>query len=689
MPSFPQQANFGAVPSAGRSAKLPIDTCCGGTSVRLRLILIALVAAAASIVARAEVPLSAFTNRPALTSPTLSPSGRYLAYGVSGADQKMSVSVVDLSAPSAPATGLNLPVYAEIEGLAWKGDDRLLVTIRYNVVEVLFQRGQPKPYVATVAMDRDGKNTIALLDDVRELRGAREVSDIVHMLPHDKDHVLIAARTRTWPRTSSMSSYYNLYKANVVTGDSSMVEKADRHTFLWLADRDGTPRARWDGRQNGPTRIMMRTPGGGWESVVRLGSRDFDELKIVGFTASPDIAIVADRRGGERYTLSEFHLASRAVGRLLLDHPAVDIGWPVGDVLRDDTGEMLGACFVDDVWYCRYFDAGLNSLQQKFEAKFADSAAVRMVSWSNDRKRIVVATSGPRNPGAYFMYDVAKDAVSTIGRRHPNLPQSELGETLAIKYPARDGTKIPGYLTMPPGKGDKNLPLIVMPHGGPETRDYATFDPWVQMFANRGYAVLQPNFRGSGGYGKRFTEAGFRQWGRLMQDDITDGVKALIKEGTVDTTRVCIVGASYGGYAALAGGAFTPDLYKCIVSFGGISDILKMMEHEEYRSQGDSYAYDYWRRWLGDPKADAEEMKAISPINHATKFKAPVLLLHGSDDEIVPSTQSWSMKDALRKANKVAESKVISNEGHSPIQQGSRLYILAEIERFVTAHLGK
>jgi dipeptidyl aminopeptidase/acylaminoacyl peptidase len=344
---------------------------------------------------------------------------------------------------------------------------------------------------------------------------------------------------------------------------------------------------------------------------------------------------------------------------------------------------------VDDVWYCRYFDAGLNKLQQKFEAMFADSTVVRMIAWSADRKRIVVATSGPRNPGAYFMYDAARDAVSTIGRRHPNLPQRELGETFVIKYPARDGAKIPGYLTMPPGKGEKNLPLVVLPHGGPETRDYAMFDPWVQMLANRGYAVLQPNFRGSGGYGKRFAEAGHRQWGRLMQDDITDAVKALVKDGTADPNRVCIVGASYGGYAALAGGAFTPELYKCVVSISGISDVLKMMENEDYRAQGDSYAFDYWRRWVGDPVADAEQMKLISPINHAAKFKAPVLLIHGSDDDVVLASQSMSMKGALRKAGKQADLMLIDGEGHTPIQQFTKLYILTEVERFVTTHLGK
>jgi dipeptidyl aminopeptidase/acylaminoacyl peptidase len=228
-----------------------------------------------------------------------------------------------------------------------------------------------------------------------------------------------------------------------------------------------------------------------------------------------------------------------------------------------------------------------------------------------------------------------------------------------------------------------------MPHGGPELRDYVDFDPWAQMLASRGFAVLQPNFRGSGGYGKSFTEAGHRQWGRLMQDDITDGVTALVKDGTADPNRVCIVGASYGGYAALAGGAFTPDLYKCVMSISGVSDVIKMIEEDRYHAGSDSYIYDYWKKWVGDPRsADAEQMKAISPINHAAKFKAPVLLVHGDQDNNVRSSQSIAMQKALKKAGKQVE-LVLVPEGHTFVSIASRKTLLTEMERFVTAHIGK
>ena len=306
---------------------------------------------------------------------------------------------------------------------------------------------------------------------------------------------------------------------------------------------------------------MRRGESDNWDVVATYDERELPDLNIVGFGDDPATAIVASRRGGDRFGLYEYNIISRALGRQLFQHSTVDIGAPFGGPIYDPhTTKLIGVSFADDVWFRHYFDPELAGIQQKLEMLFADAAEVRPVSWSTDRKRFVVVTEGPKDSGSYFLYDAVKGSMTFIGKRFPKLPPSELGEMLAVKYPARDGAKISGYFTMPPGKAEKNLPMIVMPHGGPELRDTMQFDDWVQMLANRGYAVFQPNFRGSGGYGRAFTEAGHRQWGRLMQDDITDGVKALIKEGTADPNRICIVGASYGGYAALAGGAFTPEL---------------------------------------------------------------------------------------------------------------------------------
>jgi dipeptidyl aminopeptidase/acylaminoacyl peptidase len=259
---------------------------------------------------------------------------------------------------------------------------------------------------------------------------------------------------------------------------------------------------------------------------------------------------------------------------------------------------------------------------------------------------------------------------------------------LLVKYDARDGTRLQAYVTMPPGRGNKNLPMVVMPHGGPESRDYVQYDHWAQMMANRGYVVLQPNFRGSGGFGRAFAEAGHRQWGRLMQDDITDAVKALIADGTADASRICIVGASYGGYAALAGGAFTPNLYKCVASIAGVSHLPEMLSWEKRRYGDDSWAYKYWVKRLGEPGDDADQMKAVSPALHADAFKVPVLLIHGKDDRVVPIDQSKRMKSALESAGKTVTFIEVQAEGHGFGKPSSDLIVLTALEQFLAANIG-
>ena len=637
----------------------------------MRVLLVALLVLAANVIsARAAIPIEEFAAHPTVTEPALSPSGRYIAVGRRREDETTVVAVIDLDAPTAAATGANLPKGAIVNWINWANENRVLVAITYGVVSRI------------VAFDRNGRNSSVFLEADAHLARRSDLTEVVHPLPQDDDHVLMAAM--------DFKGAHNLYRVNVSTGESTLVERGNRKTYQWLTDLNGKARVRWDGSTYGDIKMYVRRgDSDDWDVAAAYGVNAYPELKIVGFADDPSIAIVANRGGGDRFGLYEYNVAARTFGRAILQHPAVDVGWPIGEMIHDpySTG-LVGTCYVDDLWFCRYFDPAMQRIQQAFEDAVNEAGLVQLTSWSMDRKRFIVKASGPRNPGAYYLYDTAKGP-SLLGRAHPRMTQAELGEMLVIKYPARDGTKIPGYLTLPPGKGSKNLPMVVMPHGGPELRDYVTFDNWAQMFANRGYAVFQPNFRGSGGYGKRYLEAGYRQWGRLMQDDITDGVKALIKDGTADPNRICIVGASYGGYAALAGGAFTPELYKCIVSISGVSDLVAMIENDRFEGGGrDSFRFRYWKTWVGDPRTDAQEMKAFSPVNHAAKFTAPVLLIHGREDDNVVPTQSLAMEKALKKAGKPVEYILVDYQGHSFVGP-ARLDLLKNLERFVATHIGK
>jgi dipeptidyl aminopeptidase/acylaminoacyl peptidase len=296
---------------------------------------------------------------------------------------------------------------------------------------------------------------------------------------------------------------------------------------------------------------------------------------------------------------------------------------------------------------------------------------------------------GPREPPGYYIYLTEQRTIDAIGVERDALVNALRPRATVINYKARDGKDLTGYLTAPAGASPQDkLPLVLMPHGGPETRDTMTFDPWVQYLVARGYAVFQPNFRGSEGYGKAFAESGYGQWGRKMQDDLTDGVKALIEQGVADAARVCIVGASYGGYAALAGAALTPDLYKCAVSIAGISDLDDFIGWRKRNWGADSEGYTYWLKAIGDPDKDEQRLREVSPLTQAAKIRIPILLIHGTDDFIVPIAQSKAMKHALDKTGRKTELITLENEGHSYWAARSEKLAMTAIDNFLWQNLG-
>jgi dipeptidyl aminopeptidase/acylaminoacyl peptidase len=276
-----------------------------------------------------------------------------------------------------------------------------------------------------------------------------------------------------------------------------------------------------------------------------------------------------------------------------------------------------------------------------------------------------------------------------VGLERTKLSEVLRPDVTVVHYAARDGTAVTGYLTTPGNapKGTK-LPLVVYPHGGPELRDHLTFDPWVQYFAARGYAVFQPNFRGSDGFGRAFAASGYGEWGRKMQDDITDGVTHLATAGLVDPARACIVGASYGGYAALAGAALTPDLYKCAVSVSGISDLDDFIGWRRRHWGRDSEGYTYWLKAIGDPDKDEQKLREVSPLQLVDRIKVPILLIHGADDEIVPIAQSRAMKKALDKSGRSTEFIEFEKEGHSYWSDENEMLALSSIDAFLWKNLG-
>lgn len=357
----------------------------------------------------------------------------------------------------------------------------------------------------------------------------------------------------------------------------------------------------------------------------------------------------------------------------------------VDTVIEDPhSHRIVGARYIDEVTTRQhFFDPVLAEHYAAIQDFFADGEA-RLIDWSLDRSRIIIyGRASGLSAGAYYLFEPAKHMIKQIEEDYPNLPKEAVSPVQSIKYKARDGVRIPGYLTIPNGREAKNLPMVLLVHGGPHSRDVWDYDFWAQFLASRGYLVLQPNFRGSSGFGEKWQEAGMGQWGGLMQTDVEDGVAALIKAGYVDPARVCIMGASYGGYAAFAGITLTPDRYACAVSVNGVADLELMLQRTKVAAGANGFEYDWWRRSMGDPASEREKLHAASPVNLARAVKAPILVVYSTEDSVVPAEQPKAMIDKLKAANKDVQVVVLKGDDHWFSTWDGRTQFLVEIDRFL------
>jgi dipeptidyl aminopeptidase/acylaminoacyl peptidase len=323
------------------------------------------------------------------------------------------------------------------------------------------------------------------------------------------------------------------------------------------------------------------------------------------------------------------------------------------------------------------FEAKLRKVYRAFPG-----LRVEIQDFTADIGKVLVRTSGNADPGTWFKVDLANHKADPVGDERPRIASEQAGPISTIAYKAADGTDLRGVLTLPPGRAAKNLPVIMLPHGGPTSRDFAQFDWWAQALASRGYAVFQPNFRGSTDRDYAFIRAGYGQWGRKMQTDISDGLAELAKQGVVDPKRACIVGGSYGGYAALAGVTLQHGLYRCAVALAPVSDISEMYYTDIEESGDDALTKRMHKLELGDPATFA----AVSPRRHAKDADAPILLIHGKDDTVVPFRQSQRMVDALKDAHKPVEFMVMQKEDHWLSRGETRRQMLEACVKFVTAN---
>jgi dipeptidyl aminopeptidase/acylaminoacyl peptidase len=652
--------------------------------------LLCAVAALFALDARAQtqqLPVEAFGRLPAVFDAAISPDGRRIALAESNLEGLTWISVINLDNPSERQT-FGPPQDTQLRAVRWIDDTYVsfLVNRTYRSEELPLPQGYRLGPSRRIDIFRWGVINLAtgrprVLYTDPENFWADWGAALVAPIQGDTGYVRLIGGNTNFDRGNAA-----IYRVNLQTGRSNRLTPngVTRDTISFDLDEAGAPLARTDSDRR-TNRWSVHVYNSGAPSLLMEG------VSVTGAAPSvegllSDGRIVLHMPNDEETGFDKLYVVDRAGGepQVLFEREGLD----VGGTLRDPwTRRIAGVSWVDDGDEQHYFES---DLQRAYEtAVAAVGEATRLESWSRDRSRFVVYAERGMDGGAYYLFTPGENRMRRLGMRYPGLADNLRAERRAIRYRARDGVQIPAILTLPQGT-QQNLPLVLLPHGGPHgPRDSLEFDWWAAFLASRGYAVLQPNYRGSGGYGAAWQRAGYRQWGGLMQHDLDDGVDALARNRIIDPSRVCIVGASYGGYATLAGVSMTPERYRCGVSVAGVSDLRQMLVETERRTGGDdSAASDWWRQSIGDREDDRQDVEAASPVNHARAVTAPVLLIHGTDDTVVPIDQSRRMLRALHGAGKDVRIVELRGDDHWLSDAPTRIQMLREIETFLAQHIG-
>lgn len=515
------------------------------------------------------------------------------------------------------------------------------------------------------AVDIDGNNFLELTP----FEGVR--TRIVDELIYDKNHILIEHNKRD-------RGAFDVYKVNVYTGEMETVVNNPGGVVQWNIDHHGNVRVglALDGLNR---KILYRESINDDFRVILEGDHK-ENAEVLCFAEDNKNLIIASNIGRDKYAIYEFDPIAKEHCKLLYENLEVD----VKEVVKSRKyKKVVGATYNTNKICYEFLDESINEIYSKIKERLPRENVLFRDMSSEENKLIILANSD-KNPGSIYLYNTIDGSLEMLAKVKPWINEEEMSEVKPIKYTSRDGLTIHGYLTIPRGSEPKNLPIVVVPHGGPWARNMWNFRNDGQFLANRGYGILEMNFRGSTGYGRKFKEAGFKQWGKTMQNDITDGVNWLIKEGIANPKRIAIYGISYGGYATLAGLAFTPDLYTCGVDVVGPSNLFTVLE--------DMPAYwESMRRMMyemmGDPEVDKELLREASPLFHVDNIKKPLFVVQGAKDPRVPQREADQIVQALRAKGTDVKYMLKENEGHGFRNQENIVELYGEIEKFLEEHM--
>jgi dipeptidyl aminopeptidase/acylaminoacyl peptidase len=639
--------------------------------VALRRLVAALIYCCAipAATAAAPPPPEAFGAMPAESDAVLSPDGHWLAW-LDRKEAKPRVIMFDVPGRKVHRI-LAVPERVKLRNLAWNDNETLLIVLS-ETRESKVSEEASREYFRTIAHDVSG-------GDGRML----PINPMAGYGPNKHDALLanLVAVQISKPHIVMMSTAYPcrcLWEVDTRTGTGNISRHGNQFTAAWVVDRDGRAVARedWDWHHHAYRLLALGAEESDKPREI-LRKDDSEHPTLAGLLADGTAVVVLATNGRAHQAAWALPLDG-SPAKLIAEDPDADITNVFTDQYTDAiVGIYVSGSVADVHWLDPLAQRRQEVLQRSFPGR-----QVGIYGWTLDGTKTLARVETPSSPPVYYLVDFAAHRADIAAEEYPQLSGVALGDAKQISYKARDGTAIPAYLTTPPAKPASPMPLVVLPHGGPQARDYPIFDWLAQFLASRGYAVLQPQFRGSAGFGDAFREAGYRQWGGLMQDDVTDGVRAMIEQGIADPHRVCIVGASYGGYAALAGAAFTPDLYSCAVSISGVADLPALMRETVPIYGGAlSTTLSIWKARIGAP--NDSNLSAKSPINAVNSIKIPVLIVYGTGDGVVPNEQSERMARALKAAGKDVTVAVLTGEDHWLSRTETRVQVLKELDAFL------
>ena len=630
-------------------------------------------ALAAFLGARADAaPLEAYGHLPTLEKVTLSPDGNTLAFVQALEGNRLVIvhSLKDHKAINAIKLG-----DAKLRDLSW-ADDRHLLIVTSTTATGIGLIGPRQEWSMAQVFNLDKDHPIALMES-----GSSDVQAMNVIAGRPR------IRTIDGRLVAFVEGFYfpsdegerGLFEVDLDSGRTRLVRGGLSETD-WIVDGQGEIVAQSDYNERTQNWKMQVNIDGSFRKVIDVAAST-ETPDMLGLNADGTAVLVRSRNNG-RFEIQQVSLkdgSSSPAPRALLDFDEL--------FFDQANNRLIGGSNLTERSDYKFFAPRAELVWRSIAAAYPDADDVELESWSNDWNKVVVKISGVHYGDIYYLVDMTTHKADPVGLEYPDIDFNAYAPVKWITYTAADGRPISGYLTLPKDRAPENLPLVVLPHGGPHARDYPGFDWLSQAIASRGYAVLQPQFRGSAGFGWDLLSAGFGEFGRKMQTDLSDGVRALAAKGTIDPKRVCIVGASYGGYAALAGATLDTGVYRCAVSDAGLSDLHGFLRYMERRSrESDSLNTRFWDRFLGVSGTDDPALDAISPIKHVDKVTIPILLIHGRDDTVVPISQSEDMADALKAAGKQVEFVKLDDEDHWLSRSETRFKMLDATVKFLEAN---